>query len=477
MQGLAGFQTRTASGGVCARFALGALLCCAVPQAGTALGPTAEESPSPADSPAEPVTGDAMQPDEAAAVDADVVTPAVSAGAEIRLEAARASVVQIRGFYGGSDSSAFHGTGFALGDGARIVTNFHVVADALLHPQQYRLEYSTADGRSGRLEVYAVDVSHDLAIVGADDLQLPPLRLRTRIPQPGERAYSIGFPLELGLTITEGVANGLVTVGLEKLIHYTGAINSGMSGGPALDSSGRVYGVNVSVFNNRQLIGFVIPAQYVEPLLTGAAEPLDRAHSARQARALVVAQVLKHEARIFADMTSVPGSQTTHGYTLPTRLSPIMECSTAVDREAPAQLGVELIRCALPPVLMLQPGLKVGGIRVEHRVLQSNALHPLQFARQLNRYAAAPRNSDTADHVAPFACEFSLVSLDGFDARVSSCVRQYRLYDDLFDVVTVVVSADDARQAIVSRLELQGVAFEPAMQVMSRYLGGMRWTP
>ena len=414
---------------------------------------------------------------DAVTVDAGIATQALSTGAEARLDAARGSVVQIRGFYGGSDSSAFHGTGFAVGDGTRIVTNYHVVAVALLHPQQYRLEYSTADGRSGELRVYAVDVVHDLAIVGTDDLRLPPLRLRLKIPQPGERAYSIGFPLDLGLTITEGVANGLVTVGLEQLIHYTGAINSGMSGGPALDSSGRVYGVNVSVVNGRQLIGFVVPAQHVEPLLASAAEPLDRAHSARQAQKLVVAQVLAQEARIFAAMPPVSGNQTVHGYTLPSRLSPSMDCGRAVDPEAHPRLGVELIGCALPPVLMLQPGLKVGGIYVEHRVLQSRGLHPLQFAWQLNRYAAAGQDSDNADHVAPFACRSAAVALDGFDARVSSCARQYLLYDDLFDVVTIVVSVDDARQAIVSRLELRGVAFDPAMQVVSRYLGALRWTP
>ena len=167
-------------------------------------------------------------------------------------------------------SSAFHGSGFAVADGRRIVTNYHVVAQAVLYPQQYRLEYLASDGRTGPLHVLAIDVRNDLAVVAADDLELPPLKLRSEIPAQGERAWSIGFPLNLGLTITEGVANGLVENSFEQRIHYTGAINEGMSGGPALDTRGRVYGVNVSVVTGRQLVGFVVPAKHIPGLLARA---------------------------------------------------------------------------------------------------------------------------------------------------------------------------------------------------------------
>jgi serine protease Do len=183
---------------------------------------------------------------DAATVDAEIAKQELSGEAKVRLDAARDAVVQIRGFFEKSESSAFHGSGFAVDDGRRIVTNYHVVALAVLYPRQYRLEYLASDGRKGPLHVLAIDVRNDLAIVAANDIELPPLTVRREIPAPGERAWSIGFPLNLGLTITEGVANGLVENSIEQRIHYTGAINGGMSGGPALDTRGRVYGVNVS---------------------------------------------------------------------------------------------------------------------------------------------------------------------------------------------------------------------------------------
>ena len=101
--------------------------------------------------------------------------------------------VQIRGFFDKSESSAFHGSGFAVDDGRRIVTNYHVVAQAVLYPRQYRLEYLASDGRMGPLHVLAIDVRNDLAVVAADDLECRPSGFAPRFPSrasaPGRSAF------------------------------------------------------------------------------------------------------------------------------------------------------------------------------------------------------------------------------------------------------------------------------------------------
>ena len=79
--------------------------------------------------------------------------------------------------------------------------------------------------------------------------------------------------------------------------------------------------------------------------------------------------------------------------------------------------------------------------------------------------------------MAPFACSDALVSLDGFDARVSTCVRQYRLFAGLYDFDVTVVGLDDPGQVLVSRLALTGVAFDAGKRTMERYLGALQWTP
>ncbi len=412
-----------------------------------------------------------------AVIDADIASQELSGEAQIRLDAARDAVVQIRGFFDTSTSSAFHGSGFAVDDGRRIVTNYHVVAQAVLYPRQYRLEYLASDGRTGPLRVLAIDVRNDLAIVAADDLELPPLRLRSEIPAQGERAWSIGFPLNLGLTITEGVANGLVENSFDQRIHYTGAINGGMSGGPALDSRGRVYGVNVSVVTGRQLVGFVVPAKHIPALLARARTPLDPSLSAQQLRLRVTGQVLAYEAEVLEAQPDTETTQSVRGYELPTKISRHVECSTVDEPSPHARVRVETVSCWIPARIRVQAGVSVAGLSMQHRILQSMGLNGLQFERQVNDLAEAPRRAGAPAHVAPFACRDALVALDGFDARISTCVRQYRLFAGLYDFDVTVVGIDDAQQALVSRLALQGVGFEAGKRTVERYLGALQWTP
>ena len=448
--------------------------------AGQAEVPTTPPKMPAVDSP-EARVPDEQAPDvdaiDAATIDADIASQELSGEAKSRLDAARDAVVQIRGFFDKSESSAFHGSGFAVDGGRRIVTNYHVVAQAVLYPRQYRLEYLASDGRTGPLHVLAIDVRNDLAVVAADDLELPSLRLRTEIPAQGERAWSIGFPLNLGLTITEGVVNGLVENSIEQRIHYTGAINRGMSGGPALDRRGRVYGVNVSVITARQLVGFVVPARHIPPLLARATDPLARLLSAQKMRQWVTTQVLARAADVLEAKPQGAGTQVVRGYVLPAQISRYAECTTIDERSPHVRMRVEAVRCSIPASVLVQPGAYVGGLVIQHRILQSVGLHPLQFERQVNHLAAAPRSSGAAAYVAPFACRDALVSLDGFDARISTCVRQYRLFTGLYDFDVTVVGIDDTEQALVSRLALQGVAFESGKRTMERYLGALQWTP
>ncbi|MCI0434882.1 MAG: hypothetical protein L0271_14765, partial [Gemmatimonadetes bacterium] len=127
--------------------------------------------------------------------------------------------------------------------------------------------------------------------------------------------------------------------------------------------------------------------------------------------------------------------------------------------------------------LVVQGGVYVAGLTIQHRILRSAGLHPLQFERQVNRLAASTYRTGASAHVARYACNDGLVSLDGFDARISTCVRQYRLFAGLYDFDVTVVGIDDPEQALVSRLALQGVAFEAGERILERYLGALQWKP
>jgi len=412
-------------------------------------------------------------PTASVAADNDLGLPPPSSAARDRLDRVRDSVVQVRGFFGDSQADAFHGSGFAASTGGLFVTNYHVVLAAVLYPRQYRLEFLAPNGANGKLSVHAIDVEHDLAIVKAENHSPAPIRIRTQIPGKGERAYSIGFPLDLGLTITEGVANGLVENSLEQRIHYSGAMNGGMSGGPALDNAGAAYGVNVSVITGRQLVSFVVPAKHIAALLARAQQPLDLTG----ARTLVSTQLTSHQAALFASIPDQLASEPSGGYALPAKVAASFECNSDGSADASKPLRVEAIGCAARVGIFVEDGLETGDIRFQHRILETDKLHPLQFAEQINRVAVSVTWGGSAKHVAPFACTTKVVALRGFDARVGTCVRQYRMFANLYDIGVVIVSLNASQRAVVSNLNLRGVAFDSGMNFVRRYLGALQWNP
>ena len=57
------------------------------------------------------------------------------------------------------------GSGFIVGDGLHIATNFHVISRIILEPELFYITYQAKGGRAGELELVAMDVAHDLALL------------------------------------------------------------------------------------------------------------------------------------------------------------------------------------------------------------------------------------------------------------------------------------------------------------------------
>lgn len=439
----------------------------AAPETAPRPEPVAPElTPAPTDGPLSP-----LDADEEAPLDWDVGP--VSAAARRMLDRVRTSVVRIRGFYGGNQAEAFHGTAFAVAPGGILVTNYHVIARAALSPEAYRLEYHTDDGVVGKVSIVAIDVAHDLALVRTEKLAPPPVQLRAINPGRGDRLYTVGYPLNLGLVITEGIGNGRIGNDFSPRLHYAGSLNPGMSGGPSLDSRGRVVGVNVSYSTRGQLVGFLVPAEFVAPLLDQSRKPLVPG----SVRPEVERQLRGHQAAVLAGVPAVFPTQTAAGYALPAELAPFVDCSAVSSPPPSRALLLQRVSCRANVGLSVEPGLATGDFQFSHAVLAGDDLADLQFAAQLERMAAtATPTPGTPSHVHPFACRNSTVNLDGFQAAVTLCTRSYRRYEDLYDVTLVAVSLNQPRKGFVSNLTLRGVEFEAGMRFARRYLRAMQWT-
>lgn len=167
------------------------------------------------------------------------------------------------------------GTGFVVSDKGIIVTNKHVVSDT------GRYTVITKDGQKYETKKIYRDPILDLALVQIDATGLKPLDLgdssKIRV---GQVAIAIGNALgRFTNTVTTGVISGLgrrVIAGdpfsgsaesLDNLIQTDAAVNPGNSGGPLLNSSGQVIGVNVATTEGAQNIGFAIPINSVKEIV------------------------------------------------------------------------------------------------------------------------------------------------------------------------------------------------------------------
>lgn len=167
------------------------------------------------------------------------------------------------------------GSGFVLDSDGHILTNYHVIEDA------QSIEVSLSDDVTLEANVVGVDPRNDVAVihVEASPEMLVPVTLGTSTGLlVGQRAVAIGNPFgQFGRTLTTGVLSALDRTlegpdgrTITGIIQTDAAINRGNSGGPLLDSSGRVIGINTAIFSPSGAsagVGFAVPIDTVKRLL------------------------------------------------------------------------------------------------------------------------------------------------------------------------------------------------------------------
>jgi putative serine protease PepD len=197
--------------------------------------------------------------------------------------AIRASRSAARSPFGGEAAAqTATGSGIVLSTGGLIVTNEHVVEGA----SKITVSLDGEGGRTRPAKVIAMDRSSDLALlrIATAGLSLHPLSLaNSSNTTVGDAAYAIGNPFGLNWTLTTGVVSAVNRqieapngARIDHVIQTDAALNPGNSGGPLIDESGAVVGINAQIASASSTaggqagstgVGFAIPSSAVKALL------------------------------------------------------------------------------------------------------------------------------------------------------------------------------------------------------------------
>jgi serine protease Do len=151
------------------------------------------------------------------------------------------------------------GTGFYLQDYHLIVTNEHVVRGN----RQVVIDGSRL--KKQLVTVMYTDPKYDLAFLEAPEEALPKVQLMEPAPlHEGDQVIAIGHPFGLKLSATNGIISSLQhQVGDLQYIQHDAALNPGNSGGPLINASGKIAGVNTFIIRDGNNIGFSLPVRYL----------------------------------------------------------------------------------------------------------------------------------------------------------------------------------------------------------------------
>ncbi len=200
------------------------------------------------------------RPQAASAADADLLD-AYSRAVISVVQKISPAVVSVSGPR--TDPRGGMGSGFLLTPDGYALTNSHVVSG------RPKLRAVTAEGDELDATLVGDDPATDLALVRLLARELPFAELGdSEGLQVGQLVIAMGNPLGFQSTVSTGVISALGRAmrgeggrRIDNIVQHTAPLNPGNSGGPLLDSRGRVVGINTAIIAMAQGLGFAIPSK------------------------------------------------------------------------------------------------------------------------------------------------------------------------------------------------------------------------
>lgn len=361
------------------------------------------------------------------------------------------------------------GSGFQISADGLIATNFHVISQAIRYPNRYRIEAVHADNEKDVIQLLDVDAVHDLAVLKTNNPEEKFLKFGTSELSKGQEIYSFGNPFDLGMTIVDGIYNGLMKNALYKKILFSGSINPGMSGGPALDQEGNIIGVNVSTAGNQ--ISFFVPVEYLKMV----------EERVRQNNFLPIAnwypyieqQLIDNQSDFLTEIMQSEWKTLSIGKaTVPGEFSDKFKCWGELYDEKKQWITNAYTSCSTEDEIFLSNQFTTGKILYKYMWMKGRTYNPIRFYTLYEKSFSQPQYYANAgdEDVEDFKCRSEFVDIHGTDFKSVLCARQYKNFPKLFDINVSLASLNYQDRGLLVEVIALGVEQNMIMTFVKRFM-------
>ena len=385
------------------------------------------------------------------------------------------SLYQIRLIDNASGEKSAIGSGFQISSDGLIATNYHVVSGFARHPQKYNLEYLDINGNKAALILKSVDVINDLAIVQREvSSPMPFFEIAEMSPSKGEELYSLGNPHDLGMIVVPGTYNGLKSESFNDRIHFTGSVNSGMSGGPVVNKESKVVGINVATSGNQ--IGFLVPH---DKLLT-----LYRKYTINEQKSIdqqMTEQLMHNQKKLITTVLNSDWHPKQLGRGLiPTIDVPFIRCwGESNTDKTDAQIMAAVANCDLEEDTYISSEFVTGTLEMAYRYMESDKIGSTKFYHIFERqfHQVSANNRAEKEDVTEYKCQHDIVtpSHGNIKNKAVFCSRAYKAFPKLYDVLYIGISVDHNQDALLSHFTISGVAQETSLAFLTKFMESVKW--
>jgi serine protease Do len=436
-----------------------------------------------------------------------ISTPSLSwATATSLFSELRQTVFQIRVIDIASGDKFTIGSGFQISAQGHIATNFHVVSPYVHKPEKYRLEFvrtdtaNSSDASNNKeiiqpAKLLTFDVIHDLALltmVNSNNSKHDFLPLSSQPLNKGDRIYSMGNPHDLGMTIIEGNYNGLLQASRYQKILFSGSLNPGMSGGPAINDKGEVIGINVSTQGSE--ISYLVPVSYLQelvnrtnstpqPLITQPVSSPKELADEEMYKQIIHQALWNDQEAFYGKLLEQPFHTEKLGdVEVANKLSNSLKCwghstDNAEEETREAKYKGAHQHCLTEDEIYIASDFSLGQFYYDFEWITSNDLNPFQFYSVIEeRFTHGSLNNTYQEQfVTEFQCADNIISLAQHSWKISTCFRAYKDYPDLYDSQLVMASIDGQQQALVAKMGAAAISRDNATLLFKRVMESISW--